>query len=124
MWILKIIERIYSFYEIFYSKYKCKILRTNKVWIGLDCNLHGEGFIRIGKNTIIKKHSVIHAYSKWKDVAFSPSIIIGNNCNIGEYVHISAINKIAIGNNCLLGRRVTITDHSHGKGNETNTPHG
>jgi acetyltransferase-like isoleucine patch superfamily enzyme len=35
--------------------------------------------------------------------------------NIGEYCHITAINKITIGNGVLTGRWVTITDNSHGK---------
>jgi acetyltransferase-like isoleucine patch superfamily enzyme len=45
---------------------------------------------------------------------FNPQIIIGDNCSIGEYCHITAINKIVIGNGVLTGRWVTITDNSHG----------
>ncbi len=45
---------------------------------------------------------------------FTPEISIGENVCIGEYVHITAINKIVIGNGVLTGRWVLITDNSHG----------
>jgi Acetyltransferase (isoleucine patch superfamily) len=45
---------------------------------------------------------------------FSPSISIGDNCNIGEYCHISAINKITIADGVLTGRFVYIGDNAHG----------
>lgn len=43
-----------------------------------------------------------------------PILIIGENCCIGEYNHISAANRIILGNNVLTGRRVTIIDNNHG----------
>ena len=45
------------------------------------------------------------------------SIRIGNNtriCVIGDYCHITAINKISIGDGFLSGRYVYIGDNSHG----------
>ena len=46
---------------------------------------------------------------------FSPSIIIGDDCLIGEYNHITACNKITIGDGLLTGRYVYIGDNSHGE---------
>lgn len=89
------------------------------VWI-VTC--WGGAFFKMGSNVIIKKHSVLHAYCKWKEQSFSPEIIIGNNCFLGEFIHISCINYIEIGDNCLFGRRVTITDHSHGTTSDYETP--
>ena len=51
---------------------------------------------------------------KYADQFYTPSIIIGDNCNIGEYMHISAIDKITIGNGLLTGRFVYIGDNAHG----------
>lgn len=40
--------------------------------------------------------------------------MIGDNCAIGRFSHITAVNKIVIGNNLLTGGFVLITDNSHG----------
>ena len=44
----------------------------------------------------------------------TPEIIIGENCTIGAYNHITCTNKIVIGNRVLTGKWVTITDNAHG----------
>lgn len=75
--------------------------------------------ISIGKGTIVGKYSLITAWINYReqgDSNFDSSILIGNNCHIGEYAHISAIRKIEIGDDVLLGRNVLIIDHDHGDG--------
>lgn len=83
--------------------------------IGICSNFIGLKRIYIGNNTRIGRHAVITAWEKVNKDFFSPSINIGNNCSIGEYVHITSTNHIEIGNNVLMGRRVTISDNSHGR---------
>jgi len=75
----------------------------------------GGKYISIGNFTCIGKNGTITAWDKHQDDIFNPRIVIGNNVNIGEFCHITAINKIIIGNGVLTGRWVTITDNSHGK---------
>lgn len=41
-------------------------------------------------------------------------IIFGNDVQINDYVHISAIEKVDIGNNVLMASHVYISDNSHG----------
>lgn len=41
-------------------------------------------------------------------------IIIGNNVQINDYVHIGGVNSIIIEDNTLIASRVFITDHNHG----------
>lgn len=41
-------------------------------------------------------------------------IKIGQNCKLGDYVHISACEKVVIGNNCLMASHIFISDNSHG----------
>ena len=86
------------------------------VKIAKPCRLQGGGFerISIGDNTDIQKNSVIGCWVKFGDQKFTPSITIGNNCNIGEYCHITACNKITIGDGLLTGRYVYIGDNTHG----------
>lgn len=80
------------------------------------CRLWGGGgkFINIGDNTTIQSHCILGCWIKYEGVSISPSLKIGNDCNIGEHTHISAINSIEIGDGLLTGRYVYIGDNSHG----------
>lgn len=80
------------------------IHRCIHVWNGQN--------ITIGKNIHIFKDSIIACHPNPSYP--KPEIIIGNDCEIGEYSHITCANRITIGNNLLTGRRCTITDNSHG----------
>lgn len=48
------------------------------------------------------------------------TLFIGDNCEIGDNVHIVASKEVIIGNNVLMAARVFISDTSHGKYNDTN----
>lgn len=74
----------------------------------------GGKYITIGSNTRIGKHSVVTAWNSYEEQHFSPVLSIGRDCNLGEYNHLSCINKIIIGNGVLTGRWVTIVDNDHG----------
>ena len=99
-------------------------LRASKVIGGIGentviekpCLLQGSGVKRlfIGDYTLINAHAVIGLWSKYGEDNYEPEVRIGNHCNIGEYCHISAINKITIGDGLLTGRFVYIGDNSHG----------
>lgn len=88
--------------------------------INYPCSLQGGGskHIRIGAHTCIHCHSILGCWKKYNahdgQQLFTPEIIIGNNCDIGEYAHITACNKIKIGDGLLTGRYVYIGDNSHG----------
>lgn len=80
------------------------------------CNLQGGGRKRIvvGDYTNIQSHCIFGCWEKYGEQRFTPSIIIGNHCSIGEYNHITACNKITIGDGLLTGRFVYIGDNAHG----------
>lgn len=84
------------------------------------CLLEGGGtkHISIGDNTCIQAHMVLGCWEQYVSQdciqTFSPEIIIGSNCNIGEYCQIAACNKVIIGDGLLTGRFVYIGDNSHG----------
>lgn len=87
------------------------------VIISYPCTFNGKGYdnVIIGKGTIIYKNCIIESWQRYIQQDFSPLLEIGEDCRIGEYTHITAINHIVIGHNLLTGRFVIITDHSHGK---------
>lgn len=74
----------------------------------------GQRKIKVGSYTGFGHHTVLGCWEHYKNVYFEPEIIIGDNCSIGDYCHITAINKIIIGDGLLTGRFVYIGDNAHG----------
>lgn len=71
--------------------------------------------IRIGLGTVIAKGAIITPIKRRNEQRFKPEIIIGENCCLGENIHITAINNVTIKDNVLTGRYVYISDNAHGK---------
>lgn len=46
--------------------------------------------------------------------ASQPCLIIGNNVQLNDYVHVAAIESVEIGDDTLIASRVFISDHNHG----------
>lgn len=101
-------------YSLWISNFLGAIGNNSKILY--PCKLWGEGSkgINIGSDTTIQSHCILGCWIKYAGDSFNPSITIGNNCNIGEYTHITSINKITIGDGFLTGRFVYIGDNSHG----------
>lgn len=93
--------------------YKFKSIGNNCIFPGFN-RLIGAKFIIIGNNTKIGKYATLTAWNHVGNMEFNPSLLIGNRCNIGEWCHITCVNRIVIGDDVLTGRWVTITDNSHG----------
>lgn len=88
-----------------------------KCYFRYPLRLEGGGAkrIRIGAQTCISAYCILGCWERYgKSEHYEPEIIIGNNCNIGEFCHITAINKITIGDGLLTGRFVYIGDNAHG----------
>lgn len=133
--ILKILSCIIRFWSRIYT-YHCSqwiLTKRNKIYtqwirnfigeVGMNSvfqyplRLQGGGArrIRIGSDTRIQANSIICCCECYgSDEYYKPEIVIGNDCNIGEYCHITAIQRITIGNGLLTGRFVYIGDNSHG----------
>jgi acetyltransferase-like isoleucine patch superfamily enzyme len=44
----------------------------------------------------------------------TPTLILGRNIHMGDYVHIVAQNQVSIGDDCLLASKIFISDTNHG----------
>lgn len=75
-------------------------------------NLVGLEHIIVNDNTTIGKGAQIEAWGKSNG---KPKIVIGKNCQLREYIHITAIKQIIIGDDVLTGNNVLISDNSHGE---------
>lgn len=106
---------LYNIINIIYSKYLSKSFKTQRnFFCHFPQNFLGNKYISLGKNCFFGKNCIVSAWDKHNNQKFAPTIQIGNNCEFGEYNHITATNAIVIGNELLTGRWVTITDNSHG----------
>lgn len=83
----------------------------------------GNKRIRIGNRTGFQAYCVLGCWERYgcqnsdgskETQLFEPEIIIGDDCSIGEFCHITAVNRITIGNGLLTGRFVYIGDNAHG----------
>lgn len=75
----------------------------------------GANHITIGNGTTFNRFSVLTAWDKYGNQSLNPCVTVGDNCNFGEFLHLSCINEIRIGNGVLTGRWVSIVDNSHGR---------
>lgn len=85
--------------------------------IAYPCSLQGRGerIIKIGNNTSLEGHCILGCWGGlFSQHEHVPSIIIGSDCRIGEYNHITSCNSITIGSGVLTGRYVIISDNDHG----------
>lgn len=110
--------RIQYYRNKIYSYKYCIKINCKNVSFKKDINsIVGEKYIEIGSGTRFGRQVVLTAWDAYEDQKFYPSVLIGMNCNFGDYLHLTCINKIVIGNGVLTGRWVTISDNSHGETN-------
>lgn len=105
-----VIDAFYSSW--LYPEFKCM---GRGVVFHRPLELIGAKYISIGNMTAFGSHCVVTAWERYGKQRLSPTLVIGRNCDFGEYNHITCCNGIAIGNNVLTGRWVTICDNSHGE---------
>lgn len=91
----------YLYTKIFYSE--ARLIR-------LPFDVRNSWGVSFGKNFTTGVGCRIETYPQNKDKV----LFIGQNVQINDYVHITAIDKIIIGNNVLIASKVYISDCSHG----------
>ncbi|MBI6548024.1 DapH/DapD/GlmU-related protein [Xenorhabdus lircayensis] len=73
-------------------------------------DIRGYSYIDISNNLTTGHHCRIEAHNEENRVV----LFIGENCQLNDFVHIAAAEKIKIGNNVLIASRVFISDLNHG----------
>lgn len=77
--------------------------------------LIGLRHIRLGQNLNAGNDCWLEAVTNFGGTAFEPILIVGDNCNFSDQVHIGCTNRVTIGAGLLCGSHVLISDHSHGQ---------
>lgn len=115
-------QRVNSIRDIFYTmwieNFMGKVGEKCRIQYPLLLQGGGQRRVSLGSNTSLGHHCILGCWESYTAngviECYEPEIIIGNDCNIGEYCHITAINKISIGDGLLTGRFVYIGDNAHG----------
>jgi acetyltransferase-like isoleucine patch superfamily enzyme len=73
-----------------------------------------------GKSSLTMKNKLTTGYNCRLDLigGGQKTLFIGENCEIGDYVHIVAREKVIIGDNCLFASKIFISDTNHGSYND------
>lgn len=111
-------QNLKGYKNILYTMWLCNFLGEvgEKTSFKYPLRLQGGGekYILVGARTCFQAHCVLGCWLQHGEDYYKPEIVIGDDCNFGEFCHITAINKISIGNGLLTGRFVYIGDNSHG----------
>lgn len=79
--------------------------------IRFPIEIRGKEFIDFGQRLTTGKYCRIEA---WSYYSRNKLISFGEGVEIGDFVHISAVNRVRIGNNVLIASKVYISDINHG----------
>uniref|UniRef100_UPI00404749CB hypothetical protein n=1 Tax=Algoriphagus sp. TaxID=1872435 RepID=UPI00404749CB len=104
--------KIWFFLSLIYTR----LFFPGKRLIRLPFDIRNKRYIKIGKNFTCGIACRLEAYPM--NFNEDPVLIIGNDVQINDFVHISASTKVEIGNNVLLASKIFISDINHGSYDE------
>ena len=106
--ITRLKRKIYSRFLRYRFKY-CH----RSVWFEHLGLLVGPQYITIGANSDVQRLTYLTAWDGIKSNN-RPEIVIGEDCHIGAFNHITCADRIYIGDGFVSGKFVTISDNGHG----------
>lgn len=78
--------------------------------IRLPFDIRNRKYIRMGKGLTTGHGCRLEAYPENNSV----SMFLGDNIQMNDYVHITAMQSVTIGNNVLMASKIYISDCAHG----------
>ena len=100
---------LYGFLKLIINYFRTKLLYPNAKIIRFPIEIRGKNHIKIGADFVTGVGCRLEVDSK--DYFSNQKImLIGNNVQINDYVHIAAIKKITIKDNVLIASKVFITE--------------
>lgn len=110
--------------KVFNRLLAMKLNGVKKLDIDPSCTILGLNHISIGPSFRAGIHLRLEAISRYGAQTFSPRIVIKENVEVNDFVHIGATTYVEIGSNVLIASKVYISDHNHGaySGQEQSDP--
>lgn len=120
--VIRKIRRLYR--KIFNRLLALKLKGARGINVDPSCTIIGLNHISIGSSFRTGIFLRLEACSKYGGQAFAPRIVIKDNVELNDFVHIGAANYVEIGNNVLMASKIYISDHNHGfyAGSEQSDP--
>lgn len=96
---------------------RTKLLFKNARLVRFPIDIRGKDYIEMGKGFTSGRYCRIEAYPADEK---SKVLFVGENVQINDFVHITAVSDVYIGNNVLMASKIYISDTNHGSytGNE------
>jgi acetyltransferase-like isoleucine patch superfamily enzyme len=99
-----------SLFKLIIWTLRTKFVFINARIIRFPIDIRGKKFIKVAKGFTTGIGSRIEAYPKYNQTV----LIFGDNFQMNDYVHITAMERVEIGNNVLFASKIYISDCSHG----------
>ena len=97
--------------QLIIFKVRTKLMFSNARIIRFPISIRGRKHINLGSRLTTGVGCRLEAYSDFNN---GKTLIFGNNIQINDYVHITAMRKVTIGNNVLMASKIYISDCTHG----------
>ena len=101
----------FGLFQLFYYFIYTKLFYSSSRLIRLPFDVRGKRFIDFGKSLTTGIGCRLEAYPINKR---DKVLLIGNNVELNDYVHITAMTGVFIGNNVLMASKIYISDCTHG----------
>lgn len=102
--------------KMFINLIRTKLTFSNARIIRFPIDIRGKKYIQISKGFTTGIGCRIEAYPKGN----YKTLFIGENFQMNDYVHITALESVKIGKNVLLASKIYISDCAHGSYNGDN----
>ncbi len=99
-------------FRLIVDKLRSYFVFKNSKLIRFPFEVRGKHQISVGNGFTTGRYCRIETYST---VPNKKVLIIGNNCQINDSVHIVAMEQVLLGDNVLIASKVFITDLNHGQ---------
>lgn len=109
------LKRTYTFFdkiELAWFLIRTKLINKNIRLIRFPFILRGKQYIDFGKNLTTGYGCRFEVFPADEDSRVR--LILGNDIQVNDFVHLSAIDNVQIGDNCLIASHVYISDNTHG----------
>lgn len=110
---------LYSYLKLAIYYCHTKIISKKSRIFRFPIDIRGRKFIDFGYQLTTGTGCRFEAFSKNGECTMR----FGDNIQLNDYVHITAMNKVVIGNNVLMASRIYISDCVHGYYNEKDILH-
>jgi acetyltransferase-like isoleucine patch superfamily enzyme len=110
--VLRRARRLYR--KLFNRLLSLKLTGARGINVHPSCLLLGLQHMSIGTSFRAGLHFRLEAFSRHGSQTFTPRVVIKDNVEIQDFVHIGVTNYVEIGNNVLIASKVYISDHNHG----------